>query len=228
MRILCVNTNKENCYAVEHEGKVILLDAGCGPKKTIASIRAKLGVKEVVSNIAGALITHKHGDHAQSVKYLVERGVEVFGPADVDDCIIVKDGNTYAGKGFTFRPIEVPHDMGVNCYAYVLTIGGKHILYATDLSYFPPVADLPVFDLILFENNWNAKGLIDSKLHYKVKQRIRGTHMQDVIAHRILVEDKRLDFKRCLFVHRSGNTWRDAFKWESKFEFIKRDTVYEF
>lgn len=228
MKILCINTNKENCYAVLHEGKVILLDAGCSPKKTIASIRSKLGVKDVVTNIAGALITHKHGDHAQAVKYLVERGVEVFGPADVDDTIIVKDGNTYAGKGFNFRPIEVPHDMGIHCFAYSITVSGKRIMYATDLSYFPATNNLPHFDLLLLENNWNAKGLIDSKLHFKVKQRIKGTHLQDAVCHRMLVQDKLFSFDRCLFVHRSGTTYRDAFKFPSNCEFIKKDTVYEF
>lgn len=227
MKILCINTNKENCYALINEGRVLLLDAGVGKKKMIASLH-NAGVENVIPSIAGCLVTHSHGDHSKCVKDLVGFGVDVFGPVDVKETIVCYDGNTYSGNGFTFRVIEVPHDMGVHCFAYSIEFGRKHILYATDLSYFPATAGLPHYDLILLENNWNAKGMMESGLHFKVKQRIKGTHLQDAVCHRMIVQDKLFSFDRCLFVHRSGTTYRDAFKFPKNCEFIQPGSTYEF
>ena len=228
MRIHCINTNKENCYAIINDGgQVLLLDAGVSKKKIIASLH-NAGVTNVISSIAGCLVTHRHGDHCKSVADLVADGVDCYGPFDVQDTIIVDDGNTYAGNGFTFQVIEVPHDLGVHCFAYSIEFAGKRIMYATDLSYFPATKSLPHFDLLLIENNWNAKGMIESDLHFKVKQRIKGTHLQDAVCHRMLVQDKLFSFDRCLFVHRSGTTYRDAFKFPANCEFIKPGATYDF
>lgn len=228
MKVHCINTNSENCYAlINDEGKVLLLDAGVKKKKLLASLH-NAGVSNVIKSIIGCLVTHNHGDHCKGVADLVKEGVDVFGPMDVPETIICYDGNSYEGNGFGFRVIEVPHDLGVHCFAYSIEFCGKKIMYATDLSYFPETKSLPHYDLLLLENNWNAKGIMDAKLHFKVKQRIKGTHLQDAVCHRMIVQDKLFSFDRCLFVHRSGTTYRDAFKFPANCEFIQPGKTYDF
>lgn len=227
MRLHCINTNSENCYAlINDEGQVLLLDAGVKKKKLLASLH-NAGVDNVISNIIGCLVSHSHGDHSKGVSDLVKEGIDVFGPFDVQDTIICYDGNSYAGNGFTFQVIEVPHDLGVHCFAYSIEFAGRKILYATDMSYFPPTT-LPEFDLILFENNYNREALIKSNLNWVPRQHILGGHMEDRIVYEVLMVRKQIAFKRCLFIHRSPKNYAEQYEFDDRCEFIVPGKTYEF
>ena len=226
MKVFCINTNSENCYALINDGNVLLLDAGVSKKKLLASLH-NAGVSNVINSILGCLVSHIHGDHAKCVNDLVKEGIDVFGPVDVDQTIICYDGNTYEGNGFRFRVIEVPHDLGIHCFSYSIEFGGKRILYATDMSHFPDL-NLPDFDLILFELNYNRNELIKSDKHYVYKQHVLAGHMEDRIAHKILMDRKQINFKRCLFIHRGPTSYAEVYKFDDRCEFIEPGRTYEF
>lgn len=66
-----------NCYRVSDGSTALLLDAG------ISIYKIQQGLDFRLSEIAGALISHEHMDHAKAVPDLAKRGVLVFGPPEV-------------------------------------------------------------------------------------------------------------------------------------------------
>lgn len=55
MLISVIHTGSSgNCYTIEHEGQILLLDVGIDIKDI------KVGIDFRVGDIAGCLITHKH------------------------------------------------------------------------------------------------------------------------------------------------------------------------
>lgn len=225
MRLICLATNSENCYALIHEGKALLLDAGVSASKIVFELH-KAGFDDVYKNIVGCLVTHSHGDHCKGVAKLVKNGVDCFGPVEVEDVIIVEPYKLYDFIDFNVKVIPVPHD--VRCFAYSIEFGGKKILYATDLAYFPPTAGLPNYDLILIENNWTDLGMQESDLAYPVKIRIKGSHMREETLRRILLDDKLISYRKCLFVHMSPRNHKYMIKWDNRHQVIEAGKSYEF
>ena len=122
-----------NAYLVGDGKTALLLDAGIPFK------RIQVGCGFRTSGIAGCLVTHRHGDHAKAVPKLLERGIPVYGPADLAE--------QYAGAkplealrphkfgSFAVMPFPAEHD--VPCYGYQLESEetSEKLLYVTDTAY---------------------------------------------------------------------------------------------
>lgn len=122
-----------NCYLVGDGETTLLLDAGIPFK------RIQVGCGFRTSGIKGCLVTHRHGDHAKAIPKLMERGIRVYGTADLAalfpgtryiEALKEKDIGT-----FRILPFRVEHD--VECYGYRIHSGvtGERLLYVTDTAY---------------------------------------------------------------------------------------------
>ena len=76
MKLKCLGSGSSgNCYAlVADDGETLLLDAG------IPIIDIKRGLGWNVKSVVGAVETHHHKDHSQSVIDLEVMGIPVFKP----------------------------------------------------------------------------------------------------------------------------------------------------
>lgn len=126
-----------NCYIIESHGKKLMLEAGL----KMQDIKKALGFK--VSSLSGCVISHSHGDHAQSVKHVVKLGVSCYmSPGTAKEIGIdhhriktVPPRVPFKVDGFTVLPFEVEHDTEAP-YGYLIgTPCGEKILFATD-TYF--------------------------------------------------------------------------------------------
>lgn len=124
-----------NCYRVSDGSTALLLDAG------ISIHRIQQGIDYRLGEIAGALISHEHGDHAKAVPDLAKRGLLIFGPPEVAKaCPGILSGpplRTFPIGTWSIVPFEVTHD--VNCYGYVLDsrATGERLVYITDAAAVP-------------------------------------------------------------------------------------------
>lgn len=149
IRILATGS-KANCYAIVNGSETILLDSGLGIKATIAKLGYKLP--------DAILITHEHGDHANSAKAFLERGVDVYMTA-----------GTAAARGldrYNLHKVSVGEKFTVGKFK-VTVIGSKHdaaepvnfiveddvdrLLYVTDTGEVPKVEGR--FTKMLLESN---------------------------------------------------------------------------
>lgn len=76
MFVRCIGTGSSgNCYALyDNDGKILLLDLGLARKEILK------GIDFNVSDVAGAVVSHGHGDHAKAVKDFENMGIPVFKP----------------------------------------------------------------------------------------------------------------------------------------------------
>ncbi len=64
-----------NCHAlISNDNEILLLDVGVGIKEI------KRGIDYRISDVAGAVVSHGHGDHARSVKNFEGMGIPVYAP----------------------------------------------------------------------------------------------------------------------------------------------------
>lgn len=127
--------SKGNAYLVGDGKSRLLLDAG------ISMQRIAEGCDWKVSELAGALITHRHKDHSLAVDDLAKRGVKVYVPLDmavqnVFSRPYITMRNISLGT-FDITPFEVNHD--VSCYGFKVRslASGESLVYVTDAAEMP-------------------------------------------------------------------------------------------
>ncbi|WP_288313395.1 MBL fold metallo-hydrolase [uncultured Selenomonas sp.] len=126
-----------NCYRVSDGSTALLLDAG------IPIHRIQQGIDYRLGEIAGALISHEHMDHAKAVPELARRGLLIFGPPEVAKacaCPSILSGpplRKFTVSTWNIVPFKVVHD--VTCYGYVLDSRktGERLVYITDAAAVP-------------------------------------------------------------------------------------------
>lgn len=123
-----------NCHAlIASTGEIFLLDLGENEKKI------KKGIDWRISDVVGAVVTHRHSDHSKSVKDFERMGVPVFKPYDG-----MKDMDFRKKSGFKAQAFDLTTIDGrwthtdadgepCPCYGFIITHDemGK-MLYITD------------------------------------------------------------------------------------------------
>ncbi len=88
-----------NCYRISDGKTALLLECGIPIKKI------KEGCDFDLVSIDGALISHEHGDHAKSVKELMQCGVNIYASRGTAEAVGISD---------SYRFVPVEHLVGVN------------------------------------------------------------------------------------------------------------------
>ena len=166
MRLSCLGSGSSgNCFVLEADGQVILLDAGVKFNKIIACKRIKS-----FKSIAGALVTHEHRDHSASVPELLKAGVEVYSPRNL------RAGKKYRIGNLDVLPFKCVHDV-IN-YGYVIRAAGTVIVYATDTAALPPIngVDAWIVECNYTERLW-SENVAKAKEGFRYFGRVKESHM---------------------------------------------------
>ncbi|MBJ6360832.1 MBL fold metallo-hydrolase [Paenibacillus sp. GCM10012307] len=139
-----------NAYRVTDGQTMLLLEAGLAYKE----IQRALDFK--VTQLAGCLITHEHGDHSKSAKELMRAGVMVYTSAGTADALgltghrlqIVKPGERVQVGSWIILPFEIEHD-AAEPLGFILANAAKDkLVFLTDTYYsrytFPGMTHLMV------------------------------------------------------------------------------------
>lgn len=119
----------------QNKSETLIIELGVPFKEVLQAVGYDL------SKIAGAVVTHEHGDHAKAVPEALRRGVKVLGSESLHKtphpyAIVARPQKSYQVGSFKVFPLEVYHD--VPCYSYVITHEEMgRLLFITDTMHFP-------------------------------------------------------------------------------------------
>ena len=170
-----------NCYLIDDGSSMLLLDAGI-PLKQI-----RIGVGFKLSAVAGALITHRHGDHAKAVPELIGAGVNVYALRDVFEAkrvsshrtTKIQDMQKFTVGTFSVLPFSVHHDVpNVGFYIHSNETN-ENLLYFTDTYYIEQI--FPNLNYIMAECNYDPdaidKSIQNGKIPLALNNRLIKSHM---------------------------------------------------
>lgn len=126
-----------NAYRVTDGHTSLLLEAGIRFKDIQRALEFRL------SEIAGCLITHDHGDHCKAIKDVMKAGINVYtgqGTADILGISGHRLRPVVARQQFTIGtwtilPFEVEHDAAEPLGFILANRSGDKLLFATDTYY---------------------------------------------------------------------------------------------
>jgi phosphoribosyl 1,2-cyclic phosphodiesterase len=126
-----------NAYHVTDGETALLLDAGLSFKEI------QKGVNYKVSQLAGCLITHHHGDHIKGLKGLLDKGVDVYISQGTINELgydhyrfnVVRAFEDFTIGTWTIIPFDVQHDVDEPLGYLLINKLGETLLFATDTYY---------------------------------------------------------------------------------------------
>lgn len=164
-----------NSYALfSSTGEMLLLDLGVTEKVIKKAIDWK------ISNVVGAVITHRHLDHSLAIKDFKAMGIPVFIPA-VDLGRIEADDETMLAEklgNFVIKAFQVPHNGTRNC-GFLIYADGQKFLYMTDYEYCPYNFVKQKINHMLIECNY-IKDMVDTDIP-NFEHKIRGHAELDTV-----------------------------------------------
>lgn len=210
MKLKILGSNSSgNSYILENDNEALLIEAG---------IDIRLVKKELKFNlrkVAGAIISHRHGDHAKYVKSFVDCGIrtlaleDVFAShkADLPFAYPITPNKSYKIGNFIVTPFMVSHD--VPCVGWLVkhTEIGK-LLFVTDTMKLDYVFD--GLTQIMIETNYSDE-IIDRRLEreeitFQMYKRIIQSHMSLGTAQAILNNHDLSQVDNIILIHLSNGS----------------------
>lgn len=126
-----------NAYRVTDGHTSLLLEAGIRFKDIQRALEFRL------SDIAGCLVSHDHGDHSKSIKDLMKAGINVYTGQGTTEALglsghrirPVAARQQFTIGTWTILPFEVEHDAAEPLGFILANRSGDKLLFATDTYY---------------------------------------------------------------------------------------------
>lgn len=210
MKLTCLGSSSSgNCYLLEASDGVLVLECGVSLKEVKKALDFNIG------RIAGAVVTHQHGDHAKFIAEYLKSAIrvcalkEVFNAHDLSGRSFTKEIVPMCGyRVGTFKVFALPVSHDVPCVAFVIEHAemGK-MLFVTDTMLF----DYRIKNLshILIEANYS-----DEVLTYNIengitpasmRSRLLQSHMEIKTTEQILSTTDLDGVNNIVLIHLSGN-----------------------
>lgn len=148
-----------NCYFLETEKEILILECGISIKETKKALNFDL------SKVVGCLITHEHKDHCKSIKDILKSGIDVYMSEGTMKGIdldfnynyrmpYLLEHNSMAKIGnFTIIPFNTQHDVNEPLGFLIHHSELGKIVFATDTYYLK--SKFQNVDHILIECNYS-------------------------------------------------------------------------
>ncbi|WP_270167523.1 MBL fold metallo-hydrolase [Paenibacillus sp. SYP-B4298] len=126
-----------NAYRVTDGQTMLLLEAGLAYKEIQRALHFK------VTQLAGCLITHEHGDHSRAAKDLMRAGVSIYTSEGTSDALglfghrlrPVKAHTQLTIGTWTVMPFDVEHDAAEPLGFVLANTAGDKLVFLTDSYY---------------------------------------------------------------------------------------------
>ncbi|OHX41693.1 MBL fold metallo-hydrolase [Cytobacillus oceanisediminis] len=174
------SSSKGNCYRVTDGHTPLLLECGINYREI------QKGFEFRMSEVAGCLVTHEHGDHCKSIKDVLKAGINCYMSEGTAEAIgmehhrikKVSSKKQFTLGTWTVLPFDVQHDVSEPLGFLLANQAREKLLFATDTNYikyrFQGLTHLMV------ECNFSEKILLENILSGKVpevmKKRLRESH----------------------------------------------------
>ena len=178
MELKVIGSGSEgNCYVLETINEALVIEAG------IPFMFLKRALNFSIAKIAGAIITHEHGDHAGHVTALIKNGIRVGaseGTLKAKEILnkpfteIMVAGKMAEFGGFKVLPFGIDHDAEEPLGFIINHPESGNILFVNDTHHF--TNQTPNLNHIIIEANYDEEKL-NRLTNGTLAQRIRETHM---------------------------------------------------
>jgi phosphoribosyl 1,2-cyclic phosphodiesterase len=193
LKLSCLGSGSAgNCYLLHNETECLVIEAGI-PFKEV-----KKALDFNISNIAGVVVSHGHGDHANFLYEYMKAGIPVMAPS----MEYVTGALTAVSKPFSVRTFPLVHD--VPCTGFLIEhqeIG--RLLFATDTEYIR--YRFKNLDHIMIECNY-SQNLLGKSYHEGLQERIKLTHMELDTCKDFIRANKSQELKSICLMHLSDRT----------------------
>ncbi|MEH7223888.1 MBL fold metallo-hydrolase [Bacillus sp. JJ1566] len=172
------SSSKGNCYRVTDGTTPLLLECGINYREIQKALNFRM------SEVAGCLVTHEHGDHCKSIKDVLKAGINVYASRGTVEALGINHHRinpVVAKKPFkigtwTILPFDVQHDVS-EPYGFLLANqNGEKLLFATDTYYIR--YKFPGLSHIMIECNYSMEILKENIIAGKVPKVMRKRLMQ--------------------------------------------------
>ena len=178
LKVLGSGSSGNSYTLIADNGEILAIEAGC------KFMDFKKMIDWRISDVAGCIVSHEHGDHARYIKDFMQSGIPVYTAFETQTALEVITGERTTAispnklcqiGSFTVVPFNVPHDTEIECYGYLI----KHeemgkLLFLTDLEYCKYDFSNQMVNHILCEANYDMQFVNRDEPNYE--HRLRG-HM---------------------------------------------------
>lgn len=210
MKMICLGSGSSgNCYVFKASNGTLLVEVG------IAINEIKKGLNWKLGDIAGVIVSHRHNDHALSVKNLAELGIPVYALDDVLESHCIQDNHFchtiepmhgYKIGSFKVYAFDVAHD--VPCVGFIIEHPemGK-LMFATDTMMIE--YKFKGLNHIMIEANYSDKildyNIEQGYINPAMKERLMGSHMELETTKGVLAANDLSRVRDIVLIHLSGN-----------------------
>lgn len=222
MRLMVLGSSSDgNCYLLEGKSETLILEAG------VHMSEIKKALSWNLLKVRGCLVSHRHNDHAKSVKGLIDCGIKVYALQDVLEhkrvgespfSCPIKPLDRFCIGGFKVLPFDVCHD--VPCLGFVISHEemGK-MLFITDTMM--TEYRFKGINHFMVEANYSDELLNDSIMRgivpESMRERLHHSHMELGTTIGVLRANNLDDTSNIILIHLSGNN-SDAERFKSAVE----------
>lgn len=216
------SSSSGNGYILEaSDGSALVIECG----KPLIEVKKALDFK--ICRIAGAIVTHQHGDHSKFIAEYLKSAIRVCALKEVFDAYALKQRifcktiePMHGYRIGTFKVFAVPVEHDVPCVGYVIEHEemGK-MLFVTDTMMFE--YRIPYLSHIMIEANYSDE-ILDYNIENGItpasmRPRLLQSHMEIKTTENILLSSNLDSVNEIILIHLSGNN-SDAGQFKQRIE----------
>ncbi|TVX93017.1 MBL fold metallo-hydrolase [Paenibacillus agilis] len=131
------SSSEGNAYRVSDGRTALLIEAGLPYRQLQQALHFRM------TEIAGCLITHDHGDHSKATKDVMRAGVSIYTSEGTAEALglsghrvkVIEARKEFQIGSWTILPFEVEHDVDEPLGFLLANQDGDKLLFATDTYY---------------------------------------------------------------------------------------------
>lgn len=208
-----------NCYVLNGTTSALVIECGIAPEKMLQRVNI------APSKIAGALVSHEHGDHAGFVKRFADFGIDIFASAGtIANCKIkthrracrISAMKSYQVGEFTVKAFGVEHDAAEPLGFLIEHPEMGRLIFATDTHFVRYNFNSWNVNHIMIEANYDDEILNDRTAAGDIlptqAERVRRSHLSIDQAGQFIAANATPSLNNVVLIHlSSGNANADAF-----------------
>jgi phosphoribosyl 1,2-cyclic phosphodiesterase len=173
-----------NCYMVESDNTVLLIDVGISGKQILAGLEEN-GID--IEDVDGILLTHEHVDHVRSIRMIGKKAsnADIYGSEGTFSCIAdklpaqrahpVEDEDSFMVGDIRVNSFALSHD-AIEPLGYSFEHDDRRLTIVTDTGYVTEeiFEHIKCADMLVLEANHEVNILRMGSYPYPLQQRILG------------------------------------------------------
>lgn len=208
-----------NCYVLNGTTSALVIECGIAPEKMLQRVNI------APSKIAGALVSHEHGDHAGFVGRFAEYGIDIFTSAGTAANCKIKSRRrvrhisalqSYRIGEFTVKAFQTEHDAAEPLGFLIEHPEMGLLLFVTDTHFVRYNFNSWNVNHIMIEANYDDN-IIDARtasgeIMPSQAERVRRSHLSIDQAGKFIAANATPSLNNVVLIHlSSGNANADAF-----------------